>query len=87
MHYFGVDALFVFSAVIYSATAIYAIYRMRNRAPPPDEERVAFMDSIRLAKTVSSVNPLSEVAGETTNSPPRDAEADRNSEDAPNTTS
>lgn len=62
MQYFGAHALFVFTAVIYLATAFYAIYRMRKRAPAPEEERVPFIDSIRLAQTVSSVNPLSEAA-------------------------
>jgi hypothetical protein len=58
MRGYGVDSLFAFTAAVHFATACYAVYRLTQRVAPPDEERVHFADSILLAQTVSTVDPL-----------------------------
>lgn len=59
MRYYGVDWLFGFTAFVHLAMAGFTVYRMRQRARAPAEERVEFSDAIRLAQTVSAVDPLS----------------------------
>lgn len=57
MRYFGTDTLFAFTAVIHSLVAIYVIMRLRKRDAPAIEERVQFVDSIRMSQTVSNFDP------------------------------
>lgn len=63
MRYYGVDALFSFTACVHAATAAFTFYRMRRREPAPMEEHVDFADSFRMAQTVSVVDPLSHENG------------------------
>ena len=55
----GLGGLFAFTACVHGATAAFALYRMRQRAPAPQEEQIAFVDALRVAQTVSTVDPLS----------------------------
>ena len=64
MRFYGVDGLFVFTAAVHFATAGYALYRLTQRAAPRAEDRVQFVDSIRVAQTVSAVDPLAEGTGD-----------------------
>ncbi len=59
MRYFGINMLFAYSAFVHSSMAVYAFYRLHKRAAPLVEDRVQFVDSIRVAQTVSGVDPLS----------------------------
>jgi MFS family permease len=59
VRFYGVDSLFGFTAAVHLAIAVFAVYRMRRRAAIPAEERADFADSIRLAQTVSTIDPLS----------------------------
>ena len=55
----GIDALFAYTACVHVAWAVFALYRMRRRARSPAEDHVAFEDSLRVAQTISTVDPLS----------------------------
>ncbi len=57
---FGPDALFAMTAGVQLCLAAFAVYRMRKRAPAPEEEHVAFTESLTLAQTVSTVDTLAE---------------------------
>src|SRR5690606_2662014 len=56
MQYFGPDAMFGVTAAVHLALAAFALYRMRQRARAPEEERAAFTESLNLAQTVSPVD-------------------------------
>src|SRR3546814_20763522 len=56
MQHFGPDAMFGVTASVHLALAGFAFYRMRQRARAPDEEPVAFSDSLALAPTVAPVH-------------------------------
>jgi MFS family permease len=58
IRFFGIESLFGYTACIHLAFAAFAYYRLRQRAPAPEEEHISFADSIRLSTTVSSVDPL-----------------------------
>lgn len=63
--YLGPDALFGTTAAVQLCLAGFALHRMRQRPPAPEEEHVAFAESFTLAQTVSTVDPLAEDNGET----------------------
>ena len=50
------SGLFAFTALVHLVTAGFAIYRMRQRAPAPQEEHIHFADALRVAQTVSNVD-------------------------------
>ena len=75
MRFYGINALFAFTATIHLLTAAYALYRLTRRAPKPTDERVGFVDSIRVAQTVSAVDPLPDAPPES-RQPGGEAEAD-----------
>lgn len=54
----GIESLFAFTACVHIATAVFAWYRMRLRAPAPQAEHITFGDALRVAQTVSNVDPL-----------------------------
>src|SRR3546814_17128610 len=54
MQHFGPDAMFGVTASVHLALAGFAFYRMRQRARAPEEEQVAFTESLALAPTVRS---------------------------------
>ena len=54
--FLGPDALFGMTAVVQLSLAGFAFYRMRKRAPAPEEEHVTFAESLNLAQTVSTVD-------------------------------
>ncbi|HMA14201.1 MAG: hypothetical protein ACM35H_14270, partial [Bacteroidota bacterium] len=56
MQYFGPDALFGVTATVHIGLAAFALYRMRQRARAPEEERAAFAESLALAQTVAPVD-------------------------------
>ena len=58
IRFYGVDTLFAYTATVHLAIAAYAFYRLRKRAAPAAEDRVQFVDSIRVAQTVSAVDPV-----------------------------
>jgi len=55
--FLGPDALFGMTAGVHLCLAAFALYRMSRRAPAPEEEHVAFTDSLNLAQTVSTIDP------------------------------
>lgn len=56
MQYFGPDAMFGVTASVHVGLAAFALYRMRQRARAPEEERAAFAESLNLAQTVAPVD-------------------------------
>lgn len=56
MQYFGPDAMFGVTALVHLALAGFALYRMRQRARAPEEERAVFAESLNLAQTVAPVD-------------------------------
>jgi len=58
VRFFGIESLFGYTAAVHLMIAAFAAYRMQIRAPAPEEEHVAFADSLRVAQTVSNVDPL-----------------------------
>lgn len=67
IRFVGTDSLFAFTACVHALVAVFAAYRMRRRAPAPQEEHIPFADALRVAQTVSTVDPLSQ--DETTEDP------------------
>lgn len=55
----GIESLFAYTAAIHLMAGIFALYRMKQRDPSPEEDHVSFGDSLRVAQTVSVVDPLS----------------------------
>ncbi|WP_425407476.1 MFS transporter [Hwanghaeella sp.] len=55
----GIMYLFLYTAVIHVLIGGFALYRMFKRHPAPDEEHVAFADSLRVAQTVANIEELS----------------------------
>ncbi|MDH3451209.1 MAG: MFS transporter [Gammaproteobacteria bacterium] len=55
----GISSLFAYTACVHVATAAFALYRMQHRKTRLREEHIAFGDAIRVAQTVSAVDPLS----------------------------
>lgn len=64
MRFFEPQALFLYTAVVHIAMAIFAICRMRQSARPHDAEREPFADSVLVAHTIAAIDPLSDVADE-----------------------
>ena len=60
MHFLEPRGLFLYTAFIHAAMAIFTIYRMRQRTRPLKENREPFSDSMRISQTVSGLDPLSE---------------------------
>ncbi len=58
LKYVGAPGLFGFTAFVHVATAIFVIYRMRQRARAPEEEREPFADSLLISQTVGTIDPL-----------------------------
>ncbi|MDH3761064.1 MAG: MFS transporter [Gammaproteobacteria bacterium] len=58
MQLMGTSGLFVFTLCIHVATAIFIVYRISMRSSPPLEEHIPFGDALRVAQTVSTVDPL-----------------------------
>jgi MFS family permease len=56
-NFVGIKMLFVWTALVHILTAIFAAYRMTQRAPAPAEEHIAFSDALVVAQTVSNVDP------------------------------
>jgi MFS family permease len=59
MRIYGVDQLFGFTAVVQMSAAAFTLYRMRQRRPAPEAERVEFADAIRLSQTIAALDPMS----------------------------
>lgn len=58
MHVFGPSALFHYTAAVHAMLAIFTSIRTGSRPPRADEEREPFVDGIRVAHTVSQIDPL-----------------------------
>jgi MFS family permease len=58
----GIQSLFAFTAAIHVAMVAFALYRMRERGPAPEATRTAFADTLKVAQTVSTIDPLSATA-------------------------
>lgn len=78
MHKVGLVGLFSFTAAIHLAAFGFTIYRMIRRVRPPEEERVKFIDSLRAAQTVSTLEQVPDshdaLSGEATTAAPADGE-------------
>jgi MFS family permease len=57
MGYFGPAGLFGFTALVHSAMAAFAFYRMYRRDRPLAEDREPFADSLVVAQTVATIDP------------------------------
>lgn len=55
----GRPALFATTAALHVALALFTLYRMTRRAAPAAEERGIFMDAVKVAKTISPIDPIS----------------------------
>jgi MFS family permease len=60
MTVFGVDGLFVFTALIHLMFALFAFQRLHSRARPGEDDRVPFTDSLLSAQTVMPIDPAGE---------------------------
>ena len=58
MRFIGPEGLFIHTAAVHVLMAVFAVYRMRQHRRPPEEEREPFLDSIRIAQTVATIDPL-----------------------------
>ncbi|NIA67246.1 MFS transporter [Pelagibius litoralis] len=58
--FFGPDALFAVTASVQLCLAAFALHRMGQRAPAPEEEHVTFVESLNMAQTVSTVDPTAD---------------------------
>ncbi len=58
IRFVGPEGLFIHTAVVHVLMAVFAVYRMRQHRRPPEEDREPFVDSIRLAQTVATIDPL-----------------------------
>ncbi len=54
----GPNGLFLFTAAVHAAMALFALHRMRQHARPDADGREPFADSARIAQTVSALDPL-----------------------------
>lgn len=54
----GPMGLFVFTAASHALLVCFAAYRMTRRGRAPEEDRVKFVDSLRVAQVVANVDPL-----------------------------
>jgi MFS family permease len=52
----GPDALFAWTAGVQLCLAAFALHRMTKRRPSPDEDHVAFKDSLNFAQTVATLD-------------------------------
>jgi len=56
----GPMGLFLFTAASHALLVCFAIYRMTRRARAPEQDRVKFVDSLRVAQVVAAVDPLAD---------------------------
>ena len=83
MHVFGASALFRYTAAVHAMLALFTFIRLRARPPRDAEEREPFVDSIRVAHTVSQIDPLAvESENGPREAPPAGGEATGETEDA-----
>lgn len=76
MRYLGAGGLFAFTVLVHFVTAIFVFYRLRQRDPRPIEEHISFSDAMRVAQTVSTVDPLSHPLAEGVASTGQDEKSD-----------
>lgn len=60
MEFTGVPGLFIFTMAAHLLTALFIAYRIKLRTAPPLEDHIPFNDALRVAQTVSNVDPLSQ---------------------------
>lgn len=58
MRFIGAPGLFAFTAAVHVVMGVFTLYRMRRRPPRAVAEREPFVDSIRVAQTVATIDPL-----------------------------
>jgi len=58
VRFFGIGSLFAYTACVHAAAAAFTIQRLRIRLGAPEEEAISFADALRVAQTVSTVDPL-----------------------------
>ena len=58
MRFVGPEGLFFHTSAVHVLMAAFAVYRMRKHARPPEDQREPFVDSIRVAQTVATIDPL-----------------------------
>jgi MFS family permease len=62
MRLVGPEGLYFFTAVTHISMAGFAVYRLGRRERRPEEERAPFAESIVIAQTVATLDPLTEPA-------------------------
>ena len=78
VRYVGIDSLFAYTPCVHVMLGAFAVYRMRRRAPTPDAEHILFADALRVAQTVSNIDPLSpDTEAAQDHQPATPAEADK----------
>ena len=60
MRYTGAGGLFAFTATVHIVMGLFTIYRLQRRATAPAEEHITFADALRIAQTVSPIDPTSQ---------------------------
>ncbi len=60
MRLIGPNGLFLFTTLVHSLMALFALYRIRQHARPREADREPFSDSARIALTVAPIDPGSE---------------------------
>lgn len=61
MKFIGNAGLFTFTALVHTAAVIFTLYRIHRQSAAPLEEHIDFVDALRVANTVSNIDPLSKV--------------------------
>jgi MFS family permease len=55
----GLGGLFAFTTLIHAGLALFIVYRIRQRARTPAEERTDFVSALQRAQTVANIDPSS----------------------------
>lgn len=60
MKFLGNSGLFTFTVIVHVTALVFTLYRIRHQTAAPLEEHINFADAIRVAQTVSNIDPLSD---------------------------
>ena len=61
MKFIGNAGLFTFTVFVHTTAVIFTLYRIHRQSAAPLEEHIDFADALRVAHTVSNIDPLSNV--------------------------
>jgi uncharacterized membrane protein YfcA len=58
MRFTGPEGLFLYTSAIHVAMTLFTAHRMRVHARPNEQSHEPFADSLRIAQTVATLDPL-----------------------------